>query len=367
MKIQGSSPALQMLSDRPRVLTESREEHASGAMLDGWARQLMARGLRRTSIENFVSQVRRFIEYVGAQPWEWGPVDIEDFTSHLLSRNPPLAKSTVRGYQTAVGQFCAYISSNQHGWPSLVEEHWGTVPTQICFEWNTIRHLTEFEGGPGRRALTYDEVERFLDHADDRAITLRRDGLKGAVSAWRDAEIFKVTYAYGLRRGEVSHLSVDDFYSNSDAPRFGRFGAIHVRNGKAARGTPPKRRTVLTLPEFDWAVESIERWLSMGRPQISTADKSRSVWPTERGLAVSPAYLSQRFALVRDQAGLDRDLTLHSLRHSYVTHLIEFGYSERFVQDQVGHAHASTTAIYANVTDDFRRRAVIRALEGLVP
>lgn len=336
-------------------------------MLDGWAGQLASRGLRGDTVAHFRSQVRRFLSYTDTVPWNWGPTDIEDFSSHLLSRPHPRARSTVRGYQGAVRQFCAYISSPDYGWPDVVEDSWATVPAQICFEWNTVLHLAEFEGMAERRGLTYDEIEHFFDHADQRALGIRRKGAKGALAAWRDAEILKLTYAFGLRRNEVARLSLDDFFTNPDVPQFGRYGALHVRHGKASKGTPPKRRTVLTLPQFDWSVESIDRWLSVGRPQVSTAVRSRSLWPTERGLAVSPAYISQRFNQLRDEAGLDRDLTLHSLRHSYVTHLIEFGYAERFVQDQVGHAHASTTAIYANVTDDFRRRTVMRALEGLAP
>jgi len=49
-------------------------------------------------------------------------------------------------------------------------------------------------------------------------------------------------------------------------------------------------------------------------------------------------------------------------RHTYVTHLVEFDYPERFVQDQVGHAYASTTAIYTGVSDEYRNRLVQRAL-----
>jgi integrase/recombinase XerC len=55
-------------------------------------------------------------------------------------------------------------------------------------------------------------------------------------------------------------------------------------------------------------------------------------------------------------------LTLHCLRHSYVSHLIEFGYPERFVQEQVGHAYASTTAIYSSVSNDFKSKTIRAAL-----
>jgi len=49
-------------------------------------------------------------------------------------------------------------------------------------------------------------------------------------------------------------------------------------------------------------------------------------------------------------------------RHSYVTHLIEFGYPERFVTDQVGHRWGSTTAIYTSVSDDFKNKTLRAAL-----
>ena len=49
-------------------------------------------------------------------------------------------------------------------------------------------------------------------------------------------------------------------------------------------------------------------------------------------------------------------LTPHCLRHSYVTHLSELGWSAKFIQDQVGHSHAATTAVYMSVSDDFKDR-----------
>jgi site-specific recombinase XerD len=74
--------------------------------------------------------------------------------------------------------------------------------------------------------------------------------------------------------------------------------------------------------------------------------------------------INDAFAAARDAAGLDGVLDLHCLRHSYVTHLIEFDYPERFVQDQVGHAYASTTALYTGVSDDYRNRLLTQALQA---
>ena len=71
--------------------------------------------------------------------------------------------------------------------------------------------------------------------------------------------------------------------------------------------------------------------------------------------------MNEAFVDARNAAGLPPELDLHSLRHSYITHLIEFGYPEKFVQDQVGHSYASTTAIYTHVSDEYRTR-LIRAV-----
>ena len=73
--------------------------------------------------------------------------------------------------------------------------------------------------------------------------------------------------------------------------------------------------------------------------------------------------ISARFAEYRDALGLPDSVSLHSLRHSYVTHLIEDGYDPLFVQQQVGHSYASTTALYTSVSSDFRNRTLRAALD----
>lgn len=92
---------------------------------------------------------------------------------------------------------------------------------------------------------------------------------------------------------------------------------------------------------------------------------SGPLWPTERGTRVSLRYIDLRFAQLRDEAGLPPELSVHALRHTYVTNLIEWGYAEKFVQDQVGHAYASTTAIYTSVGDDFKNRMINQALSRI--
>lgn len=79
---------------------------------------------------------------------------------------------------------------------------------------------------------------------------LIRTGRKGAVAALRDAQLIKTIYAWGLRRREALQLDLYDLRTNPKADRWGRYGLVHVRYGKASRGSVPKRRSVLSFPNL---------------------------------------------------------------------------------------------------------------------
>ena len=86
------------------------------------------------------------------------------------------------------------------------------------------------------------------------------------------------------------------------------------------------------------------------------------MWLTERGGRISLRQIDDRFAQLRGLAGLPDDLSVHCLRHSYVSHLIEDGADPLFVQWQAGHSWASTTATYTTVGQDARNRMLRAAL-----
>jgi site-specific recombinase XerD len=112
---------------------------------------------------------------------------------------------------------------------------------------------------------------------------------------------------------------------------------------------------------MDWIVDVLDHWVTEVRPAFEPG-KLPALFVTERASRMSPRGLNVSFELARKDAGLPDDLDLHALRHSYVTHLVEFGYPEKFVSLQVGHEHASTTAIYTGVSDEYRTRLVLGAL-----
>jgi integrase/recombinase XerC len=331
------------------------------AMLSGWDRQQRSRLLADSTVEPRIALLRRFTEFTGSFPWQWNAGDVEDFTLLLMSGAQRLAPSTIRGYHMTLRMFCDYLLDGRYGWVAQCEQRFGTIPSQVCHDFNTVAHLADYEGRPARRPFTYDELQHLFDFLDTRVERIHRSGRKGAWVAMRDAQMIKTCYAYGLRRRELCQLDVPDLRPNPHIRQWGTFGAVHVRYGKASRGGVPRRRTVLTVPEFDWVVDGLRQWVEEARP-ILNPGHDPALWLTERGQRVSTKDLELRFAWLRREAELPHELTLHCLRHSYVTHLIEFGYPERFVTEQVGHSYASTTAIYTSVSNDFKTKTLKAAL-----
>lgn len=331
------------------------------AMVTGWARQQRSRQLGEGTVRDRERLLRRFQAFCESYPWEWTPGDVEDFTVSLTSGSGRLALSTIRGYHLTLRLFCDYVTDARYEWPTQCQDRFGTVPSQVCNEWNTVAHLNDYEGKPQRRPLTYRELDALFGFLDDRVERIVRAGRKGSLVALRDAIMLKTTYAYGLRRNELARLDVADLRPNPHMRAWGTYGAVHVRYGKASRGSLPRRRTVLSIPEFDWAVDGLRQWVEEALP-LFDAGGHPALWLTERRSRVSVRHVDELFVTARTELGLEEHLTLHCLRHSYVTHLIEFGYPERFVTEQVGHRWGSTTAIYTNVSNDFKNKTLQAAL-----
>jgi integrase/recombinase XerC len=324
------------------------------AMLTGWVRQQCSRRLGESIIGSRERTVRRFAEFTQAWPWEWSPGQVEEWIAQ-----GGWAHSTVRSYQGALAVFLDYVCDSRYGWVAECEQRVGARPVQVCHESNTAAHVADYEGRPARRPLTRAELQAFFDAADDRVERVAGAGRKGWLASFRDATLFKVCYAFGLRRREVAMLDVADFTANPAAPELGGLGVCQVRYGKAMRGSPPRRRAVAAV--MPWAVEALEQYLAEVRPCYGAAAHP-ALWLTERGGRISARQVDDRFALWRSAAGLPGELSVHCLRHSYISHLIEDGADPLFVQQQAGHSWASTTAVYTHVGADAKNRMLRQAL-----
>lgn len=203
------------------------------------------------TIVNRLGLVRRFAEFTGTYPWDWTPEDVEAYFSTRLSRGE-LAWSTVRGQQGSLEMFCAFITDGRYGWAAGCLEEFGRFPVQVCHDWNTAQHVAVYEGRPGRRAFTYDELQTLFDAADDRVEQIRKRGRKGVLAAWRDS----VRWSAGrpLRHARSRHSStpsprlVSPAFANPPvcgAAVSDRYGEPCPGAGaaSAARASWPRRRT----------------------------------------------------------------------------------------------------------------------------
>jgi len=97
-------------------------------------------------------------------------------------------------------------------------------------------------------------------------------------------------------------LDAADFGRNPHGTEFGEFGLCRVRFGKAKKGSPPKRRSVLTV--FGWTPDILDEWFTEIRPLFG-ADGNPAAWPSERGPRVGCQRLDSRFIAYRQALDLD--------------------------------------------------------------
>ncbi len=146
-----------------------------------------------------------------------------------------------------------------------------------------------------------------------------------------------VIYSCGLRLKEGTHLQVPDI----DSSRM----LIHVRLGKGGkdRYVPLPQKTLEILREF-WKTHRNPVWLfpAPGRGGIgmATADSPMPKSSLQKVLKVT----------LKD-AGIHKNASVHTLRHSYATHLVEAGVNLRLIQEYLGHESPGTTAVYTHLTD----------------
>jgi integrase/recombinase XerD len=141
--------------------------------------------------------------------------------------------------------------------------------------------------------------------------------------------MLSVIYACGMRRSELLNLKPADILSDR--------GLIHIRQSKGK-----KDRVVPLSPKL---LEQLRDYYRIYRPQV---------WIFEGDVPGHP-YGARSIQLVLkralDRSGIKKPVTLHWLRHSYATHLLESGTDLRYIQELLGHNSSKTTEIYTHVTN----------------
>lgn len=176
-------------------------------------------------------------------------------------------------------------------------------------------------GRPLPKALSEEDVEALLA-APDVETPL---GL-------RDRTMLEVSYASGLRVSELVGLTLQQ---------------VNLRQGVVRiMGKGSKERLV---PLGDEALDWLRRYLREGRPQLLNTVQSDVLFPSSRARQMTRQTFWHRLKQMAVQAGIDKPLSPHTLRHAFATHLLNHGADLRVVQLLLGHSDLSTTQIYTHI------------------
>ncbi len=249
---------------------------------------MSVRNLAPTTQQSYLHHVAKFSRYFGRSPDRLGLEDVHAFQVHLVSRGVswPGLNQTV----------CAlrFFFGVTMGRPEL--------PARIPYARQPHRLPV---------VLGVDEVVCFLE----------------AVPGVRNRAALTTAYAAGLRAAETARLKVADIDSSR--------GVIRVEHGKGGKDRYVMlSRQLLSILRAYWRLARPTRWLFPGRD----ADRP-----------IDPQTLHAVCKIACEAAGLDKRVTVHTLRHSFATHLLEAGTDIRIIQALLGHGNLSTTARYTQV------------------
>jgi len=285
------------------------------------------RGLAANTLSSYRRDLRRYAEFLT----ESGLEDLDEVTEATVSAflmrlregdpdHPPLSATSAGRTVVAVRGFHRFCVSDGL---AASDPAAGVRPP-----------------APARRlpkALPLADVEAILEAA----------GSPGTVLALRDRALLEVLYGTGARISEAVGLDVDDL--------------DRVEGTALLRGKGGKDRLV---PVGSYALAAVEAYLTRARPELAsvgTSERAGAMFLNARGGRLSRQSAWTVLVKAADRAGVTRDVSPHTLRHSFATHLLEGGADVRVVQELLGHASVTTTQIYTLVTVDNLREVFAAA------
>ena len=279
------------------------------------------------------------------------PVQDPALVAHLrsLRLEEGLSERTVEAYARDLGQFSAYLAELGHSLPEATAEEvrgylaggqWRpstrarkAAAVRSFFKRRVVAGLTEIDP---TRALASPRLEstlpRTLSVAEVERLLVKPKATPGGL---RDRAMLETLYGAGLRASEALALRLQD---------------VDLEIGYVRTvGKGDKERVV---PLGRMAVEAIRAYNERGRPLLGGAGtlKAPELFLNARGRRLSRQGLHAIIKRYAREAGLPDDVSAHTMRHSFATHLLEGGADLRAVQEMLGHADLSTTQIYTHVT-----------------
>lgn len=291
------------------------------------------RGLAANTLSSYRRDLRRYLEFLnGAAITSLDAITEQTVQEFLMALregdrdHPPLSASSAGRTVVAVRGFHKF---------ALRDGLTSVDPSAA------VRPPTPAKRLP--KALSLGEVEAILEAA----------GAPGTALALRDRALLEILYGTGARISEAVGLDLDDLDLTDEG------GTVLLR------GKGSKERIV---PVGRYAREAVEAYLTRARPALVSAATAKNAGQRAGALFLNArgGRLSRQSAwtvIVKsaERAGVTAEVSPHTMRHSYATHLLEGGADVRVVQELLGHASVTTTQVYTLVTVDSLREVYAAA------
>jgi integrase/recombinase XerD len=292
---------------------------------------VVERGLADNTLKSYRRDLRRYVAWLATQGVEGlDGVREETVTAFLMALregdadHPPLSAGSAARTVVAVRGFHKFA----------VREGISQVDPSAA-----VRPPAPAKRLP--KALPLADIERILDAA----------GAPGTALALRDRALLEVLYGTGARISEAVGLDLDDL--DLGEPDVAGGGTVLLR------GKGSKERMV---PVGSYAREAVEAYLVRGRPVLSSVGHGLpAVFLNARGGRLSRQSAWTVLVKAAERAGVNAEVSPHTLRHSFATHLLDGGADVRVVQELLGHASVTTTQVYTLVTVDSLREVYATA------
>ncbi len=271
------------------------------------------KGYSNLTVAAYRCDLAQFLAYLTNENISsWRDVDrahVRDYVLHLRQRS--YASSTVGRKVAAVKSFFHFLVADG----VLADD-----PTTSVDSPQVDKHLPH--------PLSRDEVARLLAEAT------RSDTAKGL----RDRALLELMYATGLRASEVIQLKVD---------------AVDLEAGTVRCLGKGKKERI--LPLYERAREALRVYLESGRQVLLQGRDEAALFVNHRGYSLTRQGLWLIVKRHAAAAGIEREVTPHTLRHSFATHMLDGGAGLRELQQLLGHTNISSTQIYTKVSTRRKR------------
>jgi integrase/recombinase XerD len=281
----------------------------------------LERGLSRNTLDAYRTDLHQYGEYLTAHHLDAlaaGPADISEFLAELATGGdrPACSSATVHRKAACLRSFYKQLRRDE-----LI----GDDPTAALSAPRRAKKLPQ--------VLNYAEVQKLLAAPrGDEPTTLR------------DRALLEVMYACGLRASETIGLEVTD---------------VDLHEGfLRARGKGNKERLV---PLGRKAIAAISAYMRSGRQKLVGERHEARLFVNFRGGPLSRQGLYKIVQRNARTAGLSGQMSPHTLRHSFATHLLAGGCDLRAVQEMLGHADISTTQLYTHLSGEHLKNAYFKA------